>query len=215
MRDRQRRRGVARSARRRRAAPGCEPVTVLGVARGVGVGGAGRGVADGRRRAGRGAGAGDVELRQRAGVLLVARLRLQDDAILVGLAVDRRDLPLAEGVVERVGDALHRDAEPPGLLAVDVDLHAQAAFLRLGGDLAQRRIAAQLRASACRPIRAPRRRRCRPACTGTARGSRASRSGCPAPAGNRPSCRGCRRPRLQPLDDLVDARRCARRAASA
>ena len=57
-------------------------------------------------------------------------MRLQDDAILVGLSVDGRDLPLAESVVERVGDALHGNAEPAGLFAVDVNAHARAAFLR-------------------------------------------------------------------------------------
>ena len=115
----------------------------VGRSRRVGIGRAGRGVGDGGSGAGRGAGAGDIELRQRSGVLLVARLRLQDDAILVGLSVDGRNLPLAEGVIERVGDALHRYAEPSGLFAIDVDLHTRAAFLRFGGDFAQCRITTQ------------------------------------------------------------------------
>ena len=75
--------------------------------------------------------------------MLVARLRLENDAILVGLTVNGGNLPLAECVIERVGDALHGYAQPSGLLAIDVDLHTRAAFLRFGGDFAQRRIAAQ------------------------------------------------------------------------
>ena len=74
--------------------------------------------------------------------MLVARLRFQDHAILVGLAVNGGNLPLAEGVVECVGDTLHGDAEAAGLLAVDIDVDARAALLRFGGDLAKRRIAA-------------------------------------------------------------------------
>ena len=66
-------------------------------------------------------------------------MRLEDHAILVGLRIDRRDLALAEGVVERVVDRLHRDAEPAGGFAVDLDLHAQAALLRLRGDVEQPR----------------------------------------------------------------------------
>jgi hypothetical protein len=80
-------------------------------------------------------GAGDIDFGQRPGILLVARLRFQDDAVLVGLAVDGRNLPLAEGIVERVGDALHGNAEASGLFAVDVDVDARAAFLRFRGHL--------------------------------------------------------------------------------
>ena len=147
------------------------PVTVLGVAEVLVLVRARSGVADGRRRAGRGAGAGDVELRQRGRVLLIARLRLQDHAVLVGLRIDRRNLALAEGVVERVVDRLHRDAEPAGGFAVDLDLHAQAALLRLRGDVEQPPILSASAPRASRTIRSRRRRRCRPACTDTARGS--------------------------------------------
>ena len=95
--------------------------------------------------------AGDIHARQRGGVLLEARLRLQDHAVLVGLPVNGGNLPLAEGVVERVGDALHGDAQAPGLLAVDLHIDARAAFLRLGGDLAQRRRAPQRLRELVRP----------------------------------------------------------------
>ena len=194
------------------------PVTALGVAVVLVLVVPVRGVGDGRRGAGRGAGAGDVELATaNSGSCWYLRLRLQDDAVLVGLAVDGRDLPLAEGVVERVGHALHGDAEPAGLLAVDLDVDAQAAFLRLGGDLAQRR---HRRAVCATSLSAH-------SSTSSAIGAdqrvlvlRAAHAGRDLDVlrrpGNRPSCRGCRRPSsLQPVDDRVDADRCAGRAASA
>ena len=101
-----------------------------------------------------------VDLRQRRRIALILRRGLEDHAVLVRLPVDGGDLPLAERIVERVVDHLHRDAEPAGLLAVDVDEGAQAAFLRLGRHVAQRRV----RRAAPRPAgpttRRPRRRRC-------------------------------------------------------
>ena len=135
MRDRQRRRDVLE------AREGGERHLVRAGHRvrrrtGVGIGGAGRGVGDSRRRAVGRACAGDIELAERGRVLLVARLRFENDAVLVRLAIDRRDLPLAESVVERVGDALHRHAEAAGLFAVDIDQNARPAFLRFGGDFA-------------------------------------------------------------------------------
>src|SRR5207244_11243234 len=44
----------------------------------------------------------DVDVLQRVRALLEGRLHLQDDVVLVQLREDRRHLPLAEGVVERV-----------------------------------------------------------------------------------------------------------------
>src|SRR6185369_10833179 len=84
VRDRQRRRGVheAREGRQRHLIAGGDGV---GGCRGVGIGAAARGVAGGGGGAVAGAGAGDVELAERSRVLLVARLRLQDDAVLIGL----------------------------------------------------------------------------------------------------------------------------------
>jgi hypothetical protein len=65
------------------------------------------------------------------------RHRLQHDPILVGLGVDRGDLPLAEGVVERIVDHLQRHAQTAGELAVDHDIHPQPVVLCLGNDVAQ------------------------------------------------------------------------------
>ena len=52
-------------------------------------------------------------------VLLVLGLHLEDDAVEVELREDRRHLPLAERVVERVVDRLRRDAQARGGVAVD------------------------------------------------------------------------------------------------
>ena len=65
------------------------------------------------------------------GIAAVLRHRLEHDAILVCLRIDRRDLTLAEGVVQRVVHGLQAHAEPAGGHAIDLDLGAQAAVLRL------------------------------------------------------------------------------------
>ena len=62
---------------------------------------------------------------------------------MVGLGVDDRDLPLAEGVVEDVVDILHRDAQPPHGFAIGAHDLAQASALRLGRDIAQGGFVAQ------------------------------------------------------------------------
>ena len=136
----------------------------------------------------------DIELVEDGRVGEVARRGFEDDAILVRLRVDGRDLPLAEGVVQRVVDQLRRDAEPAGLAAVDVDEGPQAAVLHLVGHMREcaRRGAWRRRASA--PIASSvggvgR----RSAYIGIASGSTGWRSGCPAPASRRPSGPGTRR----------------------
>ena len=113
---------------------------------------------------------GHVDPRQGGRIALVLRHGLEHDAILVGLGIDGRDLALAEGVVERVVDGLHGDAEAAGRLAVDAHHDAQAAVLGFRDDLAQGRREAQLLGEAGRPGARPPSRRCRPACTGTAPG---------------------------------------------
>ncbi len=50
---------------------------------------------------------------------------------------------MAKGIVERIADSLHRDAEAAGLFAIDRDVDAQTAVLRLRRHLAQLRIGAQ------------------------------------------------------------------------
>ena len=81
---------------------------------------------------------------KRGRVALVLLHGLQHDAVLVGLGIDGRDLALAEGVVERVVDGLHGDAEAACGLPVDLDEGAQAAVLGLGDGVAQHGRHAQL-----------------------------------------------------------------------
>ena len=176
-----------------------------------------RGARQGRDRRQRHLGierAGQIELRQDRRIALVHRQRFQHHAILVGLAVDGRNLPLREGVVERVGDRLQVDAELAGALAIDVERGAQAALLRFRGDVAEQGIAAQFGDQPVGPQRRPARRRCRSACTDIASGSTGSRSGRPAPAGNTPSCPGSMPPAASGARPRRRRRRAARRAAS-
>ena len=73
----------------------------------------------------------DFELRR----LIVARkgerppLQLEDHAVRVQLREDDRDLPLPEGVVERVVDRLERDPEARCRVAVDDDLRLEPLVL--------------------------------------------------------------------------------------
>src|SRR3974377_2265742 len=105
----------------------------VGRGSGVGVGAANRSVGNGSDSARRGDSAGDVKFRQRAWILLVARLCLQDDAVLIGLAVDGGNFPLAESGVEGGGETLHNDSEGAGLLPLDLDIHTWAALLPFCG----------------------------------------------------------------------------------
>ena len=60
-------------------------------------------------------------MRQLLRVVLESRIDFQNDVVLAELRVDGRDLPLSEGVIERVIDELQRNAEPAGGAAVDAD----------------------------------------------------------------------------------------------
>ena len=62
-----------------------------------------------------------VHVLQSRGILLEARFHFQDHVELVGLCIDRRDLPLAESVVQRIVDVLRSDSEPAGRVAIDID----------------------------------------------------------------------------------------------
>ncbi len=70
-------------------------------------------------------------------VVLVLRERLQHNSVLVGLPIDRRDLPLAKGIIEGIVDRLHGDAEAAGQVAVDADHGTQATLLGVRGDVAE------------------------------------------------------------------------------
>ena len=97
--------------------------------------------------------AGEIELVERARIVLVVRRSFEDHAILVRLRVDRRDLPLAERVVERIVDVLRAHPQTPGGVAVDADERAQSADLRFGGEIAQDRRCLQPLGDAVAPIR--------------------------------------------------------------
>src|SRR5215468_9596726 len=69
----------------------------------------------------------DVNVFQRVWVLLELRVHFHDDVILIELCVDRRDLALAESVVEGVVDIGRKNAETRGGVTVDDDVKQQAA----------------------------------------------------------------------------------------
>ena len=91
-------------------------------------------------------GRGDAHAAERAGVVLELVRRLEDDLVIVGRREDRRDLPGAEGVVERVAHGVDADAEGGGLVAVDVDAGLRVGDLQVAVDVAQARQLAPSRA---------------------------------------------------------------------
>ena len=76
---------------------------------------------------------------------------LLDHVIGVDLGEILRDLPLAEGVVERVVDQLRLDAEARRHVAIDRQRQRRAGDLLVGGDVAQLRQAAELGEDLRRP----------------------------------------------------------------
>ena len=130
-------------------------------------------------RAARGA---DIDVLQRLRALPELRRHLHHDMILVEIVVDRRDLALAEGVVERVVDLRRGDAEPrrrgavdrefdlqPLVLAVGIDVLELGHVLQRVGDLRHPFVRDR---PACRPGSCTDRRRC-PAARRRARPARA------------------------------------------
>ena len=69
------------------------------------------------------------------GIALQVGIDLDHHPVLVALGVDGRDLPLREGVVERVVDRLGADAEAGSRLPVDLQRQLQAAGLAIAGDV--------------------------------------------------------------------------------
>ena len=82
-------------------------------------------------------------------VLPELRVHLHDHVVLVERGVHRRDLALAEGVVERVVDGLRRDAEARGRRAVDRQRGLEALDLLIAVDVGELGQLPQ-------PLRAPR-----------------------------------------------------------
>ena len=56
---------------------------------------------------------------------------------LIGLRIDRRYLPLAEGIVERIVDVLRGNAKPARCVAIDIDQQSEAVVLLVARDVAQ------------------------------------------------------------------------------
>ena len=79
-----------------------------------------------------------VDALERIGILLEGGRDLEDDPVLVQRGEDRRDLALAEGVVEGLVDGLGQDAESRRGVAVDHERGHQPAVLLVGGHVAQR-----------------------------------------------------------------------------
>ena len=88
--------------------------------------------------------AGNIDRAQRGKIRLELGVNLKDDAVLVRLPIDGRNLPLAEGVVKRIVQRLHGDAEPARDNAVGVDHHRIAVLLNVGGDVDQPPVVLQL-----------------------------------------------------------------------
>ena len=62
-----------------------------------------------------------------------ARLRLEDDAILIELRENGRDLALAERIVKGVVDRLREDVLLGGLVTIHFDVDLQTAGLLVAG----------------------------------------------------------------------------------
>ncbi len=82
---------------------------------------------------------GDIDLRERRPVAPELRLDFEDDLVLVGRGIDRRDLALAEGVIEGLVDQRGRQAEPVSRIAVDIDRHRRRGVLLVRSDVLQLR----------------------------------------------------------------------------
>ena len=74
-----------------------------------------------------------------AGILLILGCHFENHVELIGLRINRRDLPLAVGIVKRVVDVLRRDAHPARGVAIDFDQYSQAIVLLIARHIAQLR----------------------------------------------------------------------------
>ncbi|MNI37237.1 hypothetical protein D3C73_913210 [compost metagenome] len=99
----------------------------------------------GRVGAGQCAGAigGDRQLFHQRSAGTELRRHFQHHPVLVELGEDGRDLALAERIVERVVDGLHRHAQHAGLVAVDVQFQCAALVGQVVVDVGQFRALAQ------------------------------------------------------------------------
>ena len=72
-----------------------------------------------------------------SGIALIFGIHFHHDVVLIEAGVHGRDLALAEGVVERVVDVVHGEAQARGGIAVDDEVRFQAMVLLVGGSIAQ------------------------------------------------------------------------------
>ncbi len=84
-----------------------------------------------------------IEIVERGGVGLEVGRDLHHHVILVELREDGGDLALAEGIVERVVDVGHGDAQPRSGVAVNDQLGSEALVLQVAGDVGKRGLLAQ------------------------------------------------------------------------
>ena len=99
-------------------------------------------VSERRQRYGRAAGGAQVNILQSLGRLLELRRDFHDHVVLVERTVHGGDLPLSEGVVERIVDVLRGYTQPAGGVAIDHQLRLQSLILLVGIHVAQFRQAA-------------------------------------------------------------------------
>ncbi|MCY1427051.1 hypothetical protein D9M71_428810 [compost metagenome] len=85
----------------------------------------------------------DVDLLQRLRPDVDGGRRLQHHPVLAGLGVDGGNLPLAEGVVQGVGDVADVDTQAAGGVAIDGQVHLQALVLQVAGDVGKFRALGQ------------------------------------------------------------------------
>jgi hypothetical protein len=79
------------------------------------------------------------QLLQRLRPLLKFRHHLKNDAVLVQLREHGGDLPLAEGIVECIGDELRRDTHAGGGIAIDLHQRRQPLIQLIAADIPQLR----------------------------------------------------------------------------
>ena len=81
----------------------------------------------------------NVKLSQRRRILLIFRLDLQDNLVLVGARIDRRDLLRAISAVERILDLLRCDAQGRCFIAIYFDVELRIVLLNVTGHVQQSR----------------------------------------------------------------------------
>ena len=96
-------------------------------------------------------GAAHVDAAEVGRITLILGPDFENDAILVALGIERRDLPLGVSIVERIGDVLHAHAQPRGGGPVDRNADLQAALLAIGRNIDQARQRLDFRQNAGRP----------------------------------------------------------------